>query len=65
MIRKRELRVLSALDSPKGRQELADELDYRANTVSDVLNDLDRRELIHKERTGNRLTSSTWLNSSC
>jgi DNA-binding MarR family transcriptional regulator len=55
MVRKGELRVLSALDSPKGRQELADELDYRANTVSDALNDLDRRDLIDKERTGNRV----------
>ena len=58
MIRKRELRVLSVLDSPKGRKELADELDYRANTVSDVLHDLDRRNLIHKERTGNRVIAT-------
>lgn len=58
MINERELRVLSALGSPKGRQELADELDYQANTVSDALNDLDRRDLIHKERTGNRVIAT-------
>jgi predicted transcriptional regulator len=55
MIKERELRVLSALDAPKGRQELADELDYREDTVSDALNDLAQRDLIDKERAGNRI----------
>ena len=55
MISERELRILSALDIPKGRQELADELNYRADTISDALNDLDQRDLIKKERAGNRI----------
>ncbi|SDY37538.1 MarR family transcriptional regulator [Halobellus clavatus] len=55
MIRERELRVLIALDTPKGRQELADELDYREDTVSAALNDLAQRDLIDKEREGNRI----------
>ena len=55
MISERELRVLSALDSPKGRQELADELNYREDTVSDALNDLAQRDLINRERIGNRI----------
>jgi DNA-binding MarR family transcriptional regulator len=55
MISERELRVLSALDSPKGRQELADELNYREDTVSDALNDLAQRDLINRERMGNRI----------
>lgn len=54
MISERGLRVLSALDTPKGRQELADELNYRADTVSDTLNDLAQRDLVNKERVGNR-----------
>ncbi|CCQ37075.1 ArsR family transcription regulator [Natronomonas moolapensis 8.8.11] len=55
MIRKRDLRVLSVVDSPKGRQELADELNYREDTVSGALSDLARRDLIDKERKGNRV----------
>jgi len=38
------------LDSPKGRQELADELDYREDTISNTLSDLSRCDLIYKER---------------
>lgn len=55
MITERELHVLSVLDSPKGRQELADELNYREDTVSEALTDLARYDLIHKERVGNRV----------
>lgn len=55
MISKRELRILSALDRPKGRQELAGELNYREDTISNALNDLSRRDLINKERMGNRI----------
>lgn len=54
MISERELRVLSVLDTPMGRQELADTLEYRADTVSAALTDLARRDLIDKERVGNR-----------
>ncbi len=55
MISEREIRVLSVLDSAKGRQELADELNYRADTVSDALSDLAQRDLIDKERRGNQI----------
>ena len=55
MVSALELRVLSALDSPKGRQELADELNHREDTVSTALSDLARQDLIHKKRAGNRI----------
>ncbi|WP_336022464.1 helix-turn-helix domain-containing protein [Halobellus salinisoli] len=55
MISERGLRVLSALGTPKGRHELADELNYREDTVSDTLNDLARRDLVVKERVGNKI----------
>ena len=55
---KRHFRILSVLDSPKGRQELADELDYREDTISNTLSDLARCGLIYKERVGNRVIAT-------
>lgn len=53
MLKERELRILSAVDSPKYLQPLADELDYRKDTVSKALTGLEKTELIQKEREGN------------
>lgn len=53
MIGEKELRVLSALDSPKRRRELATELNYREDTVSKALTVLEELDLVHRERTGN------------
>jgi len=52
MIDEKELRVLSALNSPKDRQELAEELEYQESTVSDAFGSLERRGLINRERIG-------------
>lgn len=52
MIDEKELRVLSALNSPKDRQELAEELEYQESTVSDAFGGLERRGLINRERIG-------------
>lgn len=52
MLRKRELRLLSALDSAKYTQELADELDYQDSTVTEGLGTLAELDLIRKRRTG-------------
>jgi len=52
MIGERELRVISDLGSPKYRQELAEDLDYREDTVSRALSKLEELDLIRKERTG-------------
>lgn len=48
------LRVLSHLNSPKPRQELATELNYRESTISRALGNLERLDLIHKEEAGNQ-----------
>jgi len=53
MLNEGELRILSVVDSPKYLQPLANELDYRKDTVSRALNGLEKAELIHKEREGN------------
>lgn len=53
MLNERELRILSIVDSPMYLQSLADELDYRKDTVSKALNGLEKAELIHKDREGN------------
>jgi len=52
MIDEKELRVLSALDSPKDRQDLAEELEYQEATVSDAFGGLERHGLINRERIG-------------
>ena len=52
MIDEKELRVLSALNSPKDRQELAEELEYQEATVSDAFGGLERCDLINRERIG-------------
>lgn len=52
MIGEQELRVLSDLSSPKYRQELAEDLDYREDTVSEALGNLEQLDLIRRERTG-------------
>lgn len=49
------LRILSNLDSPKSRQELANELDYLESTVSRALSNLERLDLIYKEEIGNQI----------
>lgn len=54
MIGERELRILSVLDSPKYEQELAEELDYRTDTISESLATLEQLDLIHKEKSGIR-----------
>lgn len=54
MIDKKGLRVLSALDSPKQRQVLAQELDYQKSTVTEALGELERLDLIYKEKQGAR-----------
>lgn len=50
MIGERELRVLSVLDSPKYEQALADELDYRPDTIYGALSNLEQLGLVHKDR---------------
>jgi predicted transcriptional regulator len=57
MINETELRVISFLDSPKDRQELATELDYREDTVSKALNSLERNDLVQRDQTGNRIVA--------
>ena len=52
MIEEKELRVLSALESPKTRQELTAELAYQETTVSDALGGLEKSGLIIRERNG-------------
>ena len=54
MIEEKELRVLSALESPKTRQELTAELAYQETTVSDALGGLEKRGLITRERDGTK-----------
>jgi predicted transcriptional regulator len=54
MIDKIELRVLSALDSPKDRQELSAELEYQETTISEAFGGLEQRDLITRERVGTR-----------
>ena len=51
------------LDSPKGRQELADELDYREDTISNTLSDLSRCDLIYKERVVKNTLFRFWNTS--
>lgn len=51
MIGERELRVLSDLDSPKYLRELAADLDYREDTVSETLGILEKVGLVRKKRT--------------
>lgn len=53
MIGERELRVLSNLASLKSRQELAEDLEYRKDTVSEAFGKLEALDLIRRERTGN------------
>lgn len=48
------LRVISYLDSPKSRQDLATELDYTESTVSRALGNLERLDLVYKEKAGNQ-----------
>jgi len=55
MMNERGLRVLSALDSSKSRQDIADDLNYRDDTISKALNRLEQLGLVHKERRGNRV----------
>lgn len=50
MMGERELRVLSVLDSPKYVQEVADELDYRPDTIYGALSTLEELGLVHKHR---------------
>lgn len=52
MIRERELRILSELDSPRYEQDLAKDLDYRTEKISKSLTKLEQLDLIHKERRG-------------
>ena len=52
MIEEKELRVLSALDSAKTRQELTAELAYQETTISDALGGLEERGLITRDRDG-------------
>ena len=54
MIGEKEMRVLSALEFPKDRQELSRELDYQETTVSEAFRGLERRNLITRERIGTR-----------
>lgn len=54
MIDKTGLRILSVLDSPKSRQELANELDYLESTVSRALSNLEQLDLLYKEKAGNQ-----------
>ncbi|AUX08314.1 ArsR family transcriptional regulator [Halalkaliarchaeum desulfuricum] len=54
MIDEKEFRVLSALESPKDRQELSEELEYQEATISDAFGGLERRNLITRERVGTR-----------
>lgn len=54
MMGKIELRLLSVLDAPKYEQELADELEYRTDTISESLTKLEELDLIHKEKRGIR-----------
>jgi DNA-binding MarR family transcriptional regulator len=54
MIEEKELRVLSALESAKTRQELTAELAYQETTVSDALGGLEKRGLITRERKGSK-----------
>lgn len=54
MIGEKELRVLSALDSPKDRQELSAELEYQEATVSEAFGGLEQWDLITRERVGTR-----------
>jgi len=51
MIGERELRVISDLGSPKYLQELAEDLDYREDTVSETLGVLEKVDLVRKKRT--------------
>jgi len=54
MIGTKELRILSALDSPKDRQELSAELEYQDATVSEAFGSLEPLGLITRERVGTR-----------
>lgn len=51
----KELRVLSVLDVPKSRRELAGELGYQESTISRALGNLEQGDLIYKERNGNQI----------
>ena len=55
MIGETELRILSSLDSPKTRQDLANELEYLKSTVSRSLSTLERLDLVYKEERGNQI----------
>jgi len=54
MIGKIELRILSSLHAPKTRQDLSEELDYTKSTVSRALGELERLDLVYKEKAGNQ-----------
>lgn len=58
MLGKGHLRVLEAADSPTGRRELANSLDYESGTISSLLGDLEDLGLINRERTGTTTTIS-------
>lgn len=52
MIGETDLRVLSALDSRKSRQALAEELEYREDTISEALSTLEQLDLVRRKRSG-------------
>ena len=54
MIGKKELRVLAILDTATSRRELAEALGYQETTISRALGNLERSDLIRKERRGNQ-----------
>ncbi|MFP9193874.1 helix-turn-helix domain-containing protein [Natrialbaceae archaeon A-CW1-1] len=64
MVGEKELRILSTLDSPKQRQELADELGYQKSTISRALGTLEQLDLIYKDRKGNQ-TIANPTNARC
>lgn len=50
MLGKRAFRVLAVLDTPKGRQEIAEELEYHPDTVTKAATELQEIGLVKRER---------------
>lgn len=64
MLEKRALSVLAVLDIPKGRQEIAEELEYHPDTVTKAATELQELGLVKREkREGKRVLAPTDVRS--